>query len=86
MSNLGIELHEVQDVGTSFSGLGWNWQLCSQSKKWLMICTQEKFDLVNTFLEKRSDPKLSSWSLETVRKAAGILNWISEAGQSAELT
>ena len=69
-----VPLHEIQDSGTQFNGLGWDW--VAEPDGWVMVCPDDKFVFICRYLAEWSAPGVPTLSLAVIRKACGILNWI----------
>jgi hypothetical protein len=76
LATLGVKLHEIQDAGDKFSGLGWEFAVVLDS--WRMICPVDKYAIVCGYLKEWTAPGLKSLSLDTVRKACGLLSWVAD--------
>jgi hypothetical protein len=74
---VGISLHEIQDDGGAFNGLGWDW-VRSQAGCWFMVCPADKKVIMCGYLSSWADVNVSSLSLTDCRKAVGLLEWISD--------
>ena len=72
----GIELHEVQDSGIEFVGLGWMWAVGATG--WVMRCCEDKFVIICAYLRVWSASRTATLDLATIRIACGVLSWISE--------
>lgn len=69
-SDIGAPLHERM-VGSFFKGLGWEWDLV----RMLMICPQDKFDILCGYLAEWHGQK--QLSLAAVERAVGLFQWLS---------
>jgi hypothetical protein len=76
-AQFGLPLHELQEEGTRFSGLGWEFEKVAQDD-WIMVCPVAKRKVVAMYIAELDNPAEASLSLFALRRACGVFNWVTD--------
>jgi hypothetical protein len=76
-AQFGLPLHELQEQGTAFSGLGWEFEKVD-GEGWIMVCPPAKRDIVAMYIAELDDVTTKSLSLFALRRACGVFNWVTD--------
>lgn len=82
LAAMGIDVHEVQDSGTAFNGLGWDWEHRTNrgdgQEGWVMMCPTNKYVCYFGLLKEVTRPSVRALSLEAIQRLCGVMQFIGE--------